>query len=124
MHGTSKIIDTFETYQVLPRPTCHSDRCSAVRGGSSFGSQSSVAMVLPWFVGSWCLPLLLRAAFAAEDDGGICRRFNNSTFLGSVCNFLVSGVFLVVVVDRVASLASSLDIPRMYAFLVLGVLHV
>ena len=70
------------------------------------------------------LDMPVSAPAQTEDDGGSCRRFSSFILLGSVCNFLFSEMFLAVVVDREASLASSLDIPRMYAFLVLGVLPV
>ena len=105
-------------YGVLPRPTCHSERCSATRGGPFFGSQSSLAMVLPRFFGLWFVSRLLRAAAAAEDEGGIGRWFSIFTLLGLECNFLFSRVFFAVVVAQVASLASSFGVPRVRALFV------
>lgn len=72
---------------VVPRPMCHSDRCSVVRGCPIFGSQSFSAMVLWRLFGSWCSSSLPPTASVAKVGGGVDRWFSLFAPQGPSCIF-------------------------------------
>ena len=78
----------------IPRPTCHSERCSAACSGPFFGSQSFSAMVLRRLFGARFSSPLPLAASAAMEDRGVRWWFSFLAVAVVLVSSLVSSGFL------------------------------